>query len=95
MLAKDDDDPMVPLFRVIFRGLFTDADDRDEIMGGYERWLGEVRAEIASERLVEWQPGDGWDPICRALGMPSRTGPSLTRTARVRVGQAVTDSSKR
>lgn len=70
MLEKDDDDPMVPLFRVVFRDLFTDIDDRDEAMAGYERWLGEVRAEIAPERLVEWQPGDGWEPVCRALGVP-------------------------
>lgn len=70
MLAKDDDDPMVPLFRVLFRNLFTDADHRDEIVAGYERWLDEVRADVAPERLVEWQPGDGWEPICRALGRP-------------------------
>lgn len=70
MLAKGDDDPIVPLFRVIFRDLCTDIDDRDELMAGYNRWLDEVRAEIAPERLVEWQPGDGWGPICRALGVP-------------------------
>lgn len=70
MSAKENDDPMVPLFRVIFRDLCTDVDDRDEVMAGYERWLGEVRAKVASERLVEWEPGDGWEPICRALGLP-------------------------
>ena len=70
MLARDDDDPMVPLFRVIFSDLFTDADDPEDVMAGYERWLVEVRAEIAPERLLEWQPGDGWEPICRALGVP-------------------------
>ena len=70
MLARDDDDPMVALFRVVFRDLFTDVDDRDEITAGYERWLGEVRAEVDPERLVEWRPGDGWQPICRALGLP-------------------------
>ncbi len=70
MLAKGDDDPMVPLFRILFRDLFTDADDREAVMAGYERWLDEVRAEVPPERLVEWQPGDGWDPICGALGLP-------------------------
>ena len=70
MLAKDGGDPMVPLFRAIFSELFTDIDDRNEIMAGYERWLDEVRAEIEAERLIEWQPGDGWEPICSALGMP-------------------------
>jgi hypothetical protein len=70
MLAKDDSDPMVPLFRVLFSNVFTDAEDQEDVMAGYERWLGDVRAEIAPERLVEWQPKDGWEPICRALGMP-------------------------
>lgn len=70
MLARDDDDRMVPLFRVIFRDVFTDPTDRAEIIAGYERRLSEVRAEIAPERLVEWQPGDGWGPLCRALGLP-------------------------
>lgn len=70
MVARGDDDPMVPLFKVIFRDVFTNIDDREEAIVGYERWLGEVRAEIVPERLVEWQPGYGWDPLCRALGIP-------------------------
>ncbi len=70
MLMRDDDDPMVPLFRVLFADLFTDADDPEDVMAGYERWLLEVRTQIAPERLIEWQPGDGWEPICRALGLP-------------------------
>ena len=69
MLSRDDDDPMVPLFRVIFSDLGTDIDDRGALIAGYEQWLKEVRAEVAQDRLVEWQPGDGWDPICRALGV--------------------------
>lgn len=75
MLTKDGDDPVAPLFRAIFDDLFTDADDREEVMAGYERWLGEVRAEINPERLVEWQPRDGWEPICSALGRPVPTRP--------------------
>jgi Sulfotransferase domain len=70
MMTRPDDDPMVPLFRVIFTGIFTDADDPEDVMAGYERSLMEVRAEVAPERLVEWQPGDGWGPICRALDVP-------------------------
>jgi hypothetical protein len=71
MLALDDDaDPMVPLFRTMFDGVFTDPDDPVEVMAGYERRVAQVRAEIAPERLVEWQPADGWEPLCRALGLP-------------------------
>ncbi len=70
ILSGPQDDPLVPLFRVLFGDLCTDTEDREELMAGYERWLSTVRAEVAPERLVEWQPGDGWDPICRALGVP-------------------------
>ena len=70
MLMRPDDDPMVPLFRVIFADLFTDVNDPEDVMAGYERWRVEVREEIAPGRLVEWQPGEGWEPICRALGLP-------------------------
>jgi len=66
---RDDRDPLVPLFRVLFGDLFSDADDPEDVMAGYERWLGEVRAEIPPTRLIEWRPGDGWEPICRALGV--------------------------
>jgi hypothetical protein len=36
----------------------------------YEQHNATVRATVPPERLVDWQPGDGWDPICTALGMP-------------------------
>lgn len=84
LLAHDDhDDPMVPLFRVVFRDLCTDLDDRDGLLDGYDRWLTEVRTEIAPERLVEWQPADGWEPICRALDLavPDRPFPHENSTA--------------
>jgi hypothetical protein len=70
MLAKGAGDPLVPLFGVIFNGVFTDVDDRDQVIAGYERWLSEVRIQIEPDRLVEWKPGDGWEPICGALGVP-------------------------
>jgi hypothetical protein len=70
MLAMDDADPLVPLFRTMFADVFTDLDDPADVMAGYERRLAEVRAGISPERLIEWQPADGWEPICRALGVP-------------------------
>lgn len=70
MLTKDGTDPLAPLFGVMFRDLFTDIDDRDQALVGYERRLSEVRAHIAPGKLIEWQPGDGWGPICQALGVP-------------------------
>lgn len=83
MLAKPAGDPMVPLFRVIFNGVFTDIDDRDQVIAGYERWLSEVRTQTEPGRLVEWKPGDGWEPLCSALGVsvPNRPFPHENSTA--------------
>lgn len=35
----------------------------------FERHNAEVRATVSSDRLVEWEPGDGWGPLCTALGV--------------------------
>ena len=83
MLAKGAEDPMVELFRVIFKGVFTDINDREHVIAGYKRWLDGVRAHTDPGRLVEWKPGDGWEPICRALGVavPDRPFPHENSTA--------------
>jgi hypothetical protein len=49
----------------------------------YERHNAEVRASVPRERLVEWQPGDGWKPICDALGvaLPDEPFPHVNTTA--------------
>lgn len=45
-------------------------DERDVLLSAYERHNAQVRLAAAPERLVEWHPGDGWGPLCRALGLP-------------------------
>ena len=45
-------------------------DDAEAVMAAYERHNAEVRAEVPAERLLDWQPGDGWEPICAALDLP-------------------------
>jgi hypothetical protein len=44
--------------------------EAEHAMAAYERHNAEVRASVPPERLVEWQPGDGWEPLCRALSVP-------------------------
>ncbi len=36
----------------------------------YEKNTADVQATIPPERLLTYQTGDGWDPICRFLGIP-------------------------
>jgi Sulfotransferase domain len=47
-----------------------DLSDAAATKAAYERHNADVRATAAPERLVDWQPGDGWQPICDALDVP-------------------------
>lgn len=37
---------------------------------GYEQHNAHVRGEAPADRLVLYRPGDGWAPLCEALGLP-------------------------
>ena len=43
------------------RALWTD---------GYRRHIEQVRSTVAPERLLVWEVGAGWEPICEFLGLP-------------------------
>ena len=48
----------------------SDWDDPEVLRVAHDRWVGSVRRDADPDRLVEWQPGDGWEPLCAALGVP-------------------------
>ena len=54
--------------------------DRDTAVAAYQRHNEQVRAEAPSDRLIDWQPGDGWEPLCSALGVAVPRSRSHTRT---------------
>ena len=61
----------------MIQGLFErftpqwNADDGGEAARrAYEEHNAHVRATVPAERLVDWMPGDGWEPICAALDLP-------------------------
>jgi len=60
--------------------------DQQSAMAAYERYNDEVRSTIASDRLVEWRPGDGWTQICAALNLPvpDQPFPHVNTTAEFR-----------
>jgi hypothetical protein len=35
----------------------------------YEQHNEEVRRTVPRDRLIDWRPGDGWEPICSVLGV--------------------------
>ncbi len=57
------------------RSLGGDVTDREAMMAAYEAHNAAVRSEVPPERLFEYQPGDGWAPLCAALGMPEPDEP--------------------
>ncbi|MCU1354337.1 MAG: hypothetical protein JWM05_3546 [Acidimicrobiales bacterium] len=56
--------------------------DAEQTKAGYDRHNADVRASVPADRLIEWQPQDGWGPLCAALGVAEPDGPfPVTNTA--------------
>lgn len=68
--------------RRLMRQRFSDRlDDATAMMDAFERHNDTVRRTIPPSRLLEWRPGDGWEPICERLGAPLPDEPfPLTNT---------------
>lgn len=63
-----------------FQGRFR---DRAWVRRMYEDRLAEIRDEVPSERLIDWELGtDGWEPLAGALGVaaPDEPFPHLHET---------------
>jgi hypothetical protein len=62
--------PWMDSVRKLLHDRFSDRfDDPTAMMDAFERHNDAVRSGIPAERLLEWSPGDGWDPICERLGL--------------------------
>jgi hypothetical protein len=75
------------MITALFEQRFTPGwQDREEAIAAYERHNAAVRDSVPSDRLVEWRPGDGWEPLCRALGVavPVEPFPHVNSTAEFR-----------
>ncbi|MCB1645626.1 MAG: hypothetical protein KDI36_09245 [Pseudomonadales bacterium] len=55
----------------MFSSTFTlELDDKEACRQAFEKHYEWIKAEIPAERILEWTAGDGWEPICQALGVP-------------------------
>ena len=56
------------------------------MMDAFVRHNDAVRRAIPPSRLLEWTPGDGWEPICDRLGLavPAEPFPVTNTTAEFR-----------
>jgi Sulfotransferase domain len=83
----------------LFTTHFTaDFADREAAVAVYERHCEEVRSEIPAARLIEWRTGEGWEPICAALGLPAPATPFPHENAagdfEAKVERSVADSER-
>jgi hypothetical protein len=56
--------------------------EESEAKAAYDRHNDDVRAQVSPGRLLEWHPGDGWEPICAALdvAVPDEPFPHVNTT---------------
>jgi hypothetical protein len=69
--------------KALFEGTFTsDWTDEQSARRAYDAHNASVRATVPADRLVDWQAGDGWEPICAALGLavPDEPFPHVNTT---------------
>lgn len=74
MMRRTDQDLGSPtqLFNVAMRtkaGLGDEWNNPDAMKAMYDQHYADVIETVPAERLVLWQPGDGWEPLCAALGV--------------------------
>ena len=64
---------------------------RDGAIAAYRRHNDRVRESVPADRLVEYRAGDGWEPLCAALGveMPEAPFPHTNRTAEFRASSGL------
>jgi hypothetical protein len=68
--VDEPDNPWVRMWAAILRNRFVgDFNDSDAWMAAYDAHNADVRATAPANRYLAWQPGDGWEPICAALGV--------------------------
>jgi hypothetical protein len=67
--------------------------EREGAIAAYEAHNAAVRAAIPAGRLVEWRPGDGWEPLCAALGaaIPEEPFPRVNSTEEFQATQHAAD----
>ena len=62
-------------FEMMAERFTADLQDPVKAMAAYEAHNQRVRDTVPADRLLEWRPGDGWGPICSALGLPEPDEP--------------------
>ena len=59
------------VFGLIWDGIFEGRmDDKDFVIGQFEKHNQQVIDEVPANKLLVYEPGDGWEPLCTFLDVP-------------------------
>jgi hypothetical protein len=62
-------DPWAQMATVMMNSFSPGWQDEATAKAAYLAHNDNVRASVPADRLLEWSPGDGWEPICERLGV--------------------------
>ncbi len=81
--------PGVPadFFASVLGDLRPHMADRDAMIDYFRRHDAEVRASVPAERLLIYEMGSGWDPLCEFLGVPVPEEPYPSENSRAEFAQ--------
>ncbi len=89
--------PMAAFFGAFMKGIQGHVNDRAFMTDHFRRHTEAVKSAIPPERLLIYQAGQGWEPLCAFLGVPVPETPYpsennraefIARTAAMRGGPA-------
>lgn len=67
--------PLKPMFDALMSRLPADRHDRAAMTAYFRRHNEEVAREIPAKRLLVYNVAQGWEPLCRFIGVPVPTVP--------------------
>jgi hypothetical protein len=79
---KSGDGPAGAFFRSFTGPVAGHLNDRSFLIDFFHRHNEEVLATVPAERLLVYEAGQGWEPLCEFLGVPVPTGPYPSENSR-------------
>lgn len=70
ILASTEPGPFQDMVEALARRDFPFALPEEEAKSMFNDHNARVKSQVPADRLIVWQPGDGWEPICNALKLP-------------------------
>lgn len=91
----DGDEPFVQMFRKVIGSLFDNRmREHDHVIDVFKRHNAEVRRRIAPSRLLVYEVAQGWEPLCRFLGVPVPSSPMPKTNSKEEFGKRIEEMKR-